>query len=112
MGTVTMRNIGVLALAFLLSSAVFAQPAKRFDPEAVRLNNRGVALMGQQSTGAALEAFTAAFKKDPSFSQAAINEGIALLALQRLDTSKQVLRQAITIDPNSAQAWYNLGLVQ
>jgi len=108
----TTRKTSLLALTFLLSCTAMAQPVKRFDPEAVRLNNRGVAQMGQQSTQKALDSFAEAFKKDPKFAQAAVNEAIALLALQRLDESKQLLRQAIAIDPNSAQAWYNLGLVQ
>ncbi len=108
----TTRNFCLLALAFMVSSVGFAQSAGQFDAEAVRLNNRGVALMGQQSTEKALEAFTAAFKKDPKFAQAAINEGIALLASQKLEDSKRLLRQAIAIDPDNPQAWYNLGLAQ
>ena len=112
MGNSTTRTFCLPALALLLSSAALAQSAKQFDPEAVRLNNRGVALMGQQSTEKALEAFTAAFKKDPKFAQAAINEGIALLASQKLDDSKRLLRQAIAIDPDNPQTWYNLGLAQ
>jgi Flp pilus assembly protein TadD len=80
--------------------------------DSVRMNNRGVALMGQQFTGRAEETFAEAFKKDPTLAQAAINEGIALLTLQKLNAAEQVLRQAIALDPNSAQAWYNLGLAQ
>lgn len=87
-----------------------AQP--HFDREAIRLNNRGVALMSQQFTQRAADDFAAAFKKDPSLAQAAINEGIALLTLQKLDTARKALEQAIALDPNSAQAWYNLGLEQ
>jgi tetratricopeptide (TPR) repeat protein len=102
----------LLALAILSSCTAGSQAVKRFDPEAVRLNNRGVALMGQGATQKALDSFSDAFKKDPKFAQAAINEGIALLALQQIDKSKELLRQAITVDPASAQAWYNLGLVQ
>ncbi len=112
MGNATTRRTILLALTLLSSCITIAQPAKQFDPEAVRLNNRGVALMGQQSTQKALDAFTEAFKKDPKFAQAAVNEGIALLALQRLDESKRMLQQAIAIDASSPQAWYNLGLVQ
>ena len=82
----------------------------RFDAEAVRLNNRGVAQMGQQFTERAAASFAEAFKKDPKLAQAAINEGIALLTLQKLDEAKKALQQAIALDPDSAQAWYNLGL--
>jgi tetratricopeptide (TPR) repeat protein len=112
MATLTTRTTLSLIVAFLLSCTAAAQQTKRFDPEAVRLNNRGVAQMGQQSTQKALDSFTAAFKKDPKFAQAAINQAIAQMALQHLDESKQLLRQALAIDPNNAQAWYNLGLVQ
>jgi tetratricopeptide (TPR) repeat protein len=87
-------------------------PQKPFDAEAIRLNNRGVALMGQQFTERAAESFAEAFKKDPRLAQAAVNEGIALLAQQKLDEAKKALEQAIALDPASAQAWYNLGLAQ
>jgi tetratricopeptide (TPR) repeat protein len=93
--------------------AVAAAPAQtRYNAEAIQLNNRGVAQMGQQFTERAASSFAEAFKKDPKFAQAEINEGIALLAQQKLDTAEQALRQAIAIDPESAQAWYNLGLAQ
>lgn len=108
----TTRKTLIFTSAILLSLSALAQPARRIDPEAVRLNNRGVALMGQQSTQKAVESFAEAFKKDPWFSQAAINEGIALLAQQHLDESKEFLQKAIAIDPGNAQAWYALGLVQ
>ena len=46
-----------------------------FDPEAVRLNNRGVAQMGQQFTEKAADSFAEAFKKDPKMAQAADQRG-------------------------------------
>jgi tetratricopeptide (TPR) repeat protein len=85
----------------------------RFDAEAVRLNNRGVAQMGQQFTERAAESFAEAFKKDPKLAQAAINEGIALLALQKLDEAKNGTEAGASLwTRTSAQAWYNLGLAQ
>ncbi len=107
--TKTLRTIGP-ALFFLLAATGAAQA--RYDAEAVRLNNRGVALMGQQFTERAADAFSQALQRDPRMAQPAINEGIALLTLQRLDAAKKALQQATAIDPNSAQAWYNLGLAQ
>ncbi len=103
------RNSVLISFA-LAASLACAQT--HYNPEAIRLNNRGVALMGQQFTERAQESFAEAFKQDPNFAQAAINEGIALYTMQKLDTAEQVLRQAIALEPNSAQAWYNLGLVQ
>jgi tetratricopeptide (TPR) repeat protein len=103
---------GALALALLVAVAMAAAAQVRFDADAVRTNNRGVALMGQQFTDRAAATFAEAFKKDPKLAQAAINEGIALMALQKLDEAKTALRAALVLDPGNAQAWYNLGLAQ
>lgn len=103
------RHSLLISFAF---AATFACAEAHYSPEAIRLNNRGVAFMSQQSTERAQESFAEAFKQDPKLAQAAINEGIALYTLQKLDAAEQALRQALTLDPNSAQAWYNLGLVQ
>ena len=70
------------ALAFAASMPAISGQQQRFDTEAIQLNNRGVALMGQQFTDRAADSFAAAFKKDPKFEQAAINEGIALLVAE------------------------------
>ena len=101
-----------VVLVVLMAAATAAGAQARFDAEAVRLNNRGVAQMGQQFTERAAASFAQAFKKDPRLAQAAINEGIALMALQKLDEAKKWLQQAIALDPGNAQAWYNLGLAQ
>jgi tetratricopeptide (TPR) repeat protein len=103
---------GQLALAFLVAATTVAGAQARFDADAVRMNNRGVAQMGQQTTERAAVSFVEAFKKDPRMAQAAINEGISLLYLQKLDEAKKALRAALVLDENSAQAWYDLGLVQ
>ncbi len=96
----------------LVAMFTAAGAQSRFDAEAVRTNNRGVAEMGQQFTQRAADTFAEAFKKDPKLAQAAINEGIALMALQKLDEAKKALRAALALEPDSAQAWYNLGLAQ
>ncbi|MGH9604356.1 MAG: FG-GAP-like repeat-containing protein [Terracidiphilus sp.] len=101
-----------IAIGLFLLAAAMANAQTGYDAEAVRLNNRGVALMGQQFTDRAATAFAEAFKEDPKLAQAEVNEGIALLTLAKPDDAEKVLRQALAIDPNSAQAWYNLGLAQ
>ncbi len=107
-----MRFGGLAALAYLAATAMVAGAEPHYDAEAIRLNNRGVAQMGQQFTDRADASFAAAFKKDPKLAQAAINEGIALMALQKLDEAKKVLHEALALDPENPQAWYNLGLAQ
>lgn len=108
-----LRIGGYFLLALFALQAAWATGADvRYNQDAVRLNNRGVALMGRQSTQLAEQAFAEAFKKDPKLVQAAINQGIALYTLQKLTAAKQVLRQAIALDSRNPQAWFNLGLVQ
>ena len=107
-----MRITQVAGPLALLMSAVAVQGQARFDAEAVRLNNRGVAQMGQQFTDKAAQSFADAFKKDPSLAQAEVNEGIALLTQQKLDEAQKALHAALSLDENSAQGWYNLGLAQ
>jgi tetratricopeptide (TPR) repeat protein len=105
-------QFGRLLAAIVTGTASMAGAQARFDADAVRLNNRGVALMGQQFTEKAEQSFAESFKKDPKLAQAAINDGIALLTLQKIDDAKKVLQTAIALDPNSPQGWYNLGLAQ
>ena len=97
---------------FLFATATITAAEQKYDAEAIRLNNRGVAQMGQQFTEKAEQSFAEAFKKDPKLAQAAVNDGIALLTLQKIDDAKETLQEAISIDPKSVQAWYNLGLAQ
>ena len=107
-----MRIGGLAALfSWFALSAAAAAPA-RFNAQAIVLNNRGVAQMGQQFTDRAAESFAQSFAKDPKMAQAAVNEGIALLTLQKVDDAKTWLQKALALDPGSAQAWYNLGLAQ
>ena len=96
----------------LCGAQVAATVHRHFNVDAVRLNNRGVALMGQQFTEKAEQSFADALKKDPRLAQAAINDGIALLTLQKIEDAKKVLKEAVALDPTGAQAWYNLGLAQ
>jgi tetratricopeptide (TPR) repeat protein len=101
---------GLMVLAVLVPTCAGAQGSNY--AEAVRLNNRGVAQMGQQFTDKAAESFDAATKADPKLAQADVNEGIALLTLQKLDDAKAALQRAIVLDARNPQAWYNLGLAQ
>ena len=105
-------RVGRRLTTIFVAAVITAGAQGRFNSDAVRLNNRGVALMGQQFTEKAEQSFADAFKRDPKLAQAAINEGIALLTLQKIDDAKKALKEAIALDPDNPQAWYNLGLAQ
>ena len=109
-GSIGFGGLAVVVCGVLAAGQAFA--ASGSYAEAVRLNNRGVAQMGQQFTEKAAETFAEAMKADPKLAQPAINEGIAQLTLQNLDGARKALQKALVLDPNSAQAWYNLGLAQ
>ena len=106
--------MGLMALAMAGVAPAVAQVNTHGEAyaAAVRLNNRGVAQMGQQFTEKAADSFAEAMKADPKMAQAAVNEGIALMTLQKLDAAKEALGKAIAVDAKSPQAWYNLGLAQ
>lgn len=77
---------------------------------AARMNNIGVALMGQQFTEKALQKFDDAHKSDPASVIPMLNQGIALLYLRKLPEAEAVLKQATAVDPTSVRVWYCLGL--
>jgi tetratricopeptide (TPR) repeat protein len=108
----TMRTSAPVLVWVLAGVALSCGAQQSRNQEAIELNNRGVALMGQQFTERAAQTFAQAFQKDPKLAQAAINEGIALMTLQKLDEAKKALNDAIALDAGNAQAWYNLGLAQ
>ncbi len=64
-GSLTMRNARTVALMLVVSAISFAPAQVRSDPDAVRLNNRGVAQMGQQFTERAARAFAAGVQERP-----------------------------------------------
>ncbi len=88
-----------------------ARPALNPLQEAARLNNLGVAYMGQQKMEQALALFQQAQKQAPDLFPAKLNEGIALLNLQRLEPARAALLEATRQQPGSARAWFNLGLL-
>jgi tetratricopeptide (TPR) repeat protein len=107
-----MRKVLTTLAIFFGVAAQICCAQEHFNSEAVRLNNRGVAQMGQQLTEKARESFAEAFQKDPRLGQAAINEGIASIYLQNLDEAKAALHKGLQIAPGSARGWYNLGLAE
>ncbi len=107
-----MRIGSLAALVWMVTVTAMVGAEARYDAAAIQLNNRGVALMGQQFTERAEQNFAAAFKKDPTLAQASINNGIALMTLQKLPEAEAALKAALVLEPGNPQAWYNLGLAQ
>jgi tetratricopeptide (TPR) repeat protein len=79
--------------------------------EAIRLNNLGVAYMGQQRFAEATRLFQRAYALDPKLEVARLNEGISLLNEQKIEPARTALQAVIQRDLANARAWYNLGLL-
>src|SRR6185437_4898519 len=100
----------LLGMLTLTSQCAQAADQPRDMVAAARLNNIGVALMGQQFTEKALQKFDDAHKSDPASVTPMLNQGIALLYLRKLPEAEAVLKQATALDPTSVRVWYCLGL--
>lgn len=78
---------------------------------AIRLNNVGVAYMGQQRFADARRMFARALAVNPSSDVARLNLAIALYFLQSYDEARALLLALAKSHPNDARAWYYLGLL-
>ena len=86
----TIRRI-VLCLCATVSLS-FGGPQRATGPaDAIRLNNLGVAYMGQARIAEALQTFRRAAAQDPMLFAARLNEGIALLNSQQVAEARDVL---------------------
>jgi len=121
------RAVGLLTLAVALAFA--ASPARQENPpkagesharpaaassdpiQAARLNNIGVAYMGQQRFEPGQKLFEEALAADPQFHVARLNLGIALFSEQKPGPARAALEEATKNLPNDPYAWFNLGLV-
>ena len=79
--------------------------------DAARLNNLGVAYMGQQRTRQAQKFFEQALNADPKFFLARLNFGICMYSQRKLEPARAALEDAVEKLPTDAYAGFNLGLV-
>jgi tetratricopeptide (TPR) repeat protein len=78
---------------------------------AITLNGEGLNLMKQEKLDQALQAFTEALAKDPSYAVAAYNRGLVLARQNRLGEAAESFRTAVRLRPGFALAHFGLGLV-
>ncbi len=79
--------------------------------EARRLNNLGVAFMGQQRFTDAAKMFARAAALAPRLDAARLNHGIALFYLQEYPAAREVLHAFVLQHPENPRGWHNLGLL-
>ncbi|MDZ7749285.1 MAG: FG-GAP-like repeat-containing protein [Halofilum sp. (in: g-proteobacteria)] len=102
----------VIVAACLALAGCWSAPEP--DSEAVRGNNRGVALMGQYEYDRAREAFSDLLERHPGWTPVRLNLAVALLNRQLEGDEERALtiaRDVLETDPENLRARYIIGLL-
>jgi tetratricopeptide (TPR) repeat protein len=87
-----------------------ADPAD--NPEWMRWNNLGIALLDQLQYQESVQAFHEVVKLRPNYADGYINIGLTEIVWEKYESARAAIRRALAIDPNSARALYYDGLLQ
>jgi Flp pilus assembly protein TadD len=86
--------------------------AKALNPEWMRWNNYGIALLDAQQYAAAVAAFQRVATMRPDYADAPTNIAITYIAWEKYDEALPYLQQSLTLAKDNARALYYLALVQ
>jgi tetratricopeptide (TPR) repeat protein len=87
-----------------------ADPAD--NPDWMRWNNLGIAMLDQFQYAEAVSAFTQCIKLRPNYADGYTNVGLTEIVWEKYDSARQAIRRALSLDPGSARALYYDGLLQ
>lgn len=82
------------------------------NPEWMRWNNLGIALLDQFQYEESARAFAQVVKLRPSYADGYINIGLADIVWEKFESARKAIRKALALDPKSARALYYDGLLQ
>lgn len=85
---------------------------KALNPEWMRWNNYGIALLDAQQYGASVHAFETVAKLRPDYVDAYTNIGIANIQWEKYSDALPGLQKALSLAPDNARALYYLALIQ
>jgi tetratricopeptide (TPR) repeat protein len=89
------------------------EPADSADnPDWMRWNNLGIALLDQFQYAESVAAFTEVIKLRHDYADGYTNIGLTEILWEKYDSARTAIRKALTLDPNSARALYYDGLLQ
>lgn len=89
------------------------EPAEPEDnPDWMRWNNLGIALLDQFQYMEAVQAFNEVVKLRPDYADGYTNVGLTEIVWEKYESARKAIRRALSIDPNSARAIYYDGLLQ
>jgi tetratricopeptide (TPR) repeat protein len=82
------------------------------NPEWMRWNNLGIALLDQLQYQESVQAFHEVVKLRPNYADGYINIGLTEIVWEKYESARAAIRRALAIDPDSARALYYDGLLQ
>ena len=82
------------------------------NPDWMRWNNLGIALLDQFQYAEAVKAFTETVRLRPTYADAYTNIGLTEIAWEKYESARLAIRRALVLDPNSVRAHYYDGLLQ
>jgi len=82
------------------------------NPDWMRWNNLGIALLDQFQYAESVGAFTECVKLRPNYPDAYVNIGLTEIVWEKYESARRAIRRALTLDPESARALYYDGLLQ
>lgn len=82
------------------------------NPDWMRWNNLGIALVDQSQYEEAVAAFTEVIKLRYDYADGYTNIGLTEILWEKYASARTAIRRALTLDPNSARALYYDGLLQ
>jgi len=82
------------------------------NPDWMRWNNLGIALLDQTQYAEAVNAFTEVIKLRHDYVDGYTNVGLTEISWEKYGSARTAIRKALTLDPNNARALYYDGLLQ
>ncbi|MDR3742583.1 MAG: multiheme c-type cytochrome [Terracidiphilus sp.] len=82
------------------------------NPDWMRWNNLGIALLDQFQYAESVAAFTEVIKLRHDYVDAYTNVGLTEISWEKYDSGRTAIRKALTLDPNNARALFYDGLLQ
>lgn len=87
-------------------------PDPQDNPDWMRWNNLGIALLDQFQYAEAVSAFTEVIKLRYDYADAYTNVGLTEIVWEKYDSARTAIRRALALEPNSMRALYYDGLLQ
>src|SRR5580692_11301797 len=82
------------------------------NPDWMRWNNLGIAMLDQFQYAESVAAFTEVIKLRHDYVDAYTNVGLTEIVWEKYDSARTAIRKALTLDPHNARALYYDGLLQ